>query len=141
MKVVILAGGFGSRISEKTHSIPKPMIEIGGKPIIMHIIERYIRYGYTDFLIALGYKGEIVKQYFANYHLIILTEPDYANAYIWYSIAAAINLPETSDARDDAESQIDSKNLVELQMKTQSIFDKYKFKPLPATGKGGKNAS
>ena len=78
---------------------------------------------------------------FANYHLTILTEPDYANAYIWYSIAAAINLPETSDARDDAESQIDSKNLVELQMKTQTLFDKYKFKPLPATGKGGKNAS
>ena len=78
---------------------------------------------------------------FANYHLTILTVPDYANAYIWYSIAAAINLPETSDARDDAESQIDSKNLVELQLKTQSLFDKYKFKPLPATGKGGKNAS
>ena len=78
---------------------------------------------------------------FANYHLTILTEPDYANAYIWYSIAAAINLPETSDARDDAESQIDSQNLVELQMKTQSLFDKYKFEPLPLTGKGGKNAS
>ena len=78
---------------------------------------------------------------FASYYLTILTEPDYANAYIWYSIAAAINLPETSDARDDAESQIDSKNLVELQMKTQSLFDEYKFKPLPATGKGEKNAS
>ena len=78
---------------------------------------------------------------FANYHLTILTEPDYANAYIWYSIAAAINLPDTSDARDDAESQIDSKDLVDLQMKTQTLFDKYKFKPLPATGKGGKNAS
>ena len=70
MKVVILAGGFGSRLSEKTHLIPKPMIEIGGKPIILHIMERYIRYGYTDFLIALGYKGENVKQYFANYHLM-----------------------------------------------------------------------
>ena len=78
---------------------------------------------------------------FADYHLTILTEPDYANAYIWYSIAAAINLPEASDARDDAESQIDSKNLVELQMKTQTLFDKYKFKPLPDTGKRGKNAS
>jgi uncharacterized protein len=78
---------------------------------------------------------------FAKYHLTILTEPDYANAYIWYSIATAINLPETSDARDDAESQIDSKNLVELQMKTQSLFDKYKFKPWPSTGKGGENAS
>jgi len=78
---------------------------------------------------------------FANYHLTILAEPDYGNAYIWYSIAAAINLPETSDARDDAESQIDSKDLVELQMKTQTLFDKYKFKPLPAIGKGDKNAS
>ena len=78
---------------------------------------------------------------FANYHLTILAEPDYGNAYIWYSIAAAINLPETGDARDHAESQIDSKNLVELQMKTQTLFDKYKFKPLPANGKGGKDAS
>ena len=78
---------------------------------------------------------------FANYHLTILAEPDYGNAYIWYSIAAAINLPETIDARDDAETQIESKNLVELQMKTQILFDKYKFKPLPTTGKGGKNAS
>ena len=78
---------------------------------------------------------------FANYHLTILAEPDYANAYIWYSIAAAINLPETSDARDDAESQIDSKNLVELQIKTQTLFEKYKFKPLPPKGKGEKNES
>ena len=78
---------------------------------------------------------------FANYHLTILTEPDYGNAYIWYSIAAAINLPETSDARDNAESQIDSKKLVELQLKTQTLFDKYKFKPMPLKEKGGKNAS
>tara|TARA_Y100000589_G_C27196473_1_gene647042 strand:- start:3817 stop:4587 length:771 start_codon:yes stop_codon:yes gene_type:complete len=70
MKVVILAGGFGSRISEKTHSIPKPMIEIGNKPIIMHIMERYIKYGYNDFLIALGYKSQIIKKYFADYHLM-----------------------------------------------------------------------
>ena len=70
MKVVILAGGFGSRISEKTHSIPKPMIEIGGKPIIVHIMERYIRYGYNEFIIALGYKSHILKKYFANYHLM-----------------------------------------------------------------------
>ena len=78
---------------------------------------------------------------FANYHLTILTEPDYANAYIWYSIAAAINLPEASDARDDAESQIDSKNLVELQMKTKTLFEKYEFKPLPPKGKGEENES
>ena len=76
---------------------------------------------------------------FAKYHLTILAEPDYGNAYIWYSIAAALNMPETGDARDDAESQIDSKKLVELQMETQSLFDKYNFKPLPNHGKGGKN--
>ena len=70
MKVVILAGGFGSRISEKTHSIPKPMIEIGGKPIIVHIMERYIKYGFNEFILALGYKSHILKKYFANYHLM-----------------------------------------------------------------------
>ncbi len=70
MKVVILAGGVGSRISEETHSIPKPMIEIGGKPIIVHIMERYIKYGYSDFVIALGYKSHIIKNYFANYYLM-----------------------------------------------------------------------
>ena len=78
---------------------------------------------------------------FANYHLTILSEPDYGNAYIWYSIAAAINLPETIDARDDAESQIDGKNLIELQMKTQTLFDKYKFKPSPSKAKGEENES
>ena len=78
---------------------------------------------------------------FANYHLTILTKPDYGNAYIWYSIAAAIDLPETSDARDDAESQIDSKNLVELQMKAQTLFEKHEFKPLSPKGKGEENES
>lgn len=69
MKVVILAGGFGTRLSEYTGSIPKPMVEIGGKPIIWHIMKRYADYGYKDFVIALGYKSEIIKNYFANYHL------------------------------------------------------------------------
>jgi len=78
---------------------------------------------------------------FAKYHLTIIPEPNYGNAYIWYSIAAAINLPGTSTALDDAESQIDSKDLAELQKKTQTLFDKYKFKPLPTTGKGGKHAN
>ena len=77
----------------------------------------------------------------ANYHLTILAEPDYENAYIWYSIAAALNLPDTTDARDDAESQIETKNLVDLQMKTQSLFEKYNFKPVPAQRKGDKNES
>ena len=70
MKVVILAGGFGSRLSEETHSIPKPMIEIGNKPIILHIMERYMKYGHKDFIIALGYKSSVIKKYFANYHLM-----------------------------------------------------------------------
>ena len=69
MKVVILAGGFGTRLSEYTESIPKPMVEIGGKPIIWHIMKRYADYGYKDFVIALGYKADVIKNYFASYHL------------------------------------------------------------------------
>lgn len=69
MKVVILAGGFGTRLSEYTDSIPKPMVEIGGKPIIWHIMKRYADYGYKDFVIALGYKADVIKNYFASYHL------------------------------------------------------------------------
>jgi len=64
MKVVILAGGFGTRLSEYTKTIPKPMIEINGKPIIYHIMKLYAKYGYKDFYIALGYKGEFIKKYF-----------------------------------------------------------------------------
>lgn len=69
MKVVILAGGLGSRISEETHLKPKPMIEIGGKPILWHIMKIYSHYGINDFLICCGYKGYIIKEYFANYFL------------------------------------------------------------------------
>ena len=64
MKVVILAGGLGTRISEYSEVIPKPMIPIGGKPILQHIMEIYAKYGYKDFIIALGYKGEIIKNFF-----------------------------------------------------------------------------
>ena len=64
MKVVILAGGLGTRISEYTRSIPKPMIKICGKPIIHRIIDHYFKYGYSDFYIALGYKGAVIKKYF-----------------------------------------------------------------------------
>ena len=64
MKVVILAGGFGTRISEYTKTIPKPMIKINGTPIIMHIINHFVLYGYNDFYIALGYKGNVIKKYF-----------------------------------------------------------------------------
>lgn len=66
MKVVILAGGFGTRLSEHTDSIPKPMVEIGGKPILWHIMKTYSHYGFNDFIICLGYKGHIIKEYFLN---------------------------------------------------------------------------
>lgn len=69
MKAVILAGGLGSRISEETELKPKPMIEIGGKPILWHIMKIYSAHGINDFIICLGYKGYVVKEYFANYFL------------------------------------------------------------------------
>lgn len=69
MKVVILAGGFGTRISEESQFKPKPMIEIGGKPILWHIMKIYSHYGFNDFIICCGYKGYYIKEYFANYFL------------------------------------------------------------------------
>ena len=69
MKAVILAGGLGTRISEETHLKPKPMIEIGGKPILWHIMKLYSAHGVNDFIICCGYKGYIIKEYFANYFL------------------------------------------------------------------------
>lgn len=69
MKVVILAGGFGTRISEESHLKPKPMIEIGEKPILWHIMKHYSQYGYNEFIICLGYKQYVVKEFFADYFL------------------------------------------------------------------------
>ena len=69
MKAVILAGGYGTRISEETHVKPKPMIEIGEMPILWHIMKQYSDYGINDFVICCGYKGYIIKEYFANYFL------------------------------------------------------------------------
>lgn len=69
MKSVILAGGLGTRISEETHLKPKPMIEIGGKPILWHILKMYSAHGINDFVICCGYKGYVIKEYFANYFL------------------------------------------------------------------------
>jgi glucose-1-phosphate cytidylyltransferase len=69
MKIVILAGGFGSRLSEETHLKPKPMIEIGGRPILWHIMKIYAAAGHTEFIICCGYKGYVIKEYFANYFL------------------------------------------------------------------------
>jgi len=69
MKVVILAGGKGTRISEETGTIPKPMVEIGGKPILWHIMKIYSHYGFNDFIICLGYRGYMVKEYFSHYFM------------------------------------------------------------------------
>ena len=68
MKVVILAGGLGTRISEESHLKPKPMIEIGGKPILWHIMKIYASYGYNEFIICAGYRQDVIKEYFANYY-------------------------------------------------------------------------
>ncbi len=64
MKVILLAGGFGTRIPEYTKTIPKPMIDIAGKPMLLHIMKHYAKYGFKDFYIALGYRGEIIKKFF-----------------------------------------------------------------------------
>lgn len=69
MKVVLLAGGLGTRISEESHTKPKPMIEVGGRPILWHIMKIYSHYGINDFIVCLGYKGYVIKEYFANYFL------------------------------------------------------------------------
>jgi glucose-1-phosphate cytidylyltransferase len=70
MKTVILAGGLGTRFAEKTEHVPKPMIDIGGKPILWHIMSIYANFGFEDFIVALGYKGDVIKEYFLNYRAI-----------------------------------------------------------------------
>jgi glucose-1-phosphate cytidylyltransferase len=68
--VVILCGGFGTRLSEQTEVRPKPLVEIGGRPILWHIMKHYARYGFTEFVLALGYKGDLIKRYFLDYHAV-----------------------------------------------------------------------
>ena len=68
MKIVILCGGLGTRLSEETHVRPKPMVDIGDRPILSHIMQIYSRHGFNEFVLALGYKGEVIKDYFLNYH-------------------------------------------------------------------------
>jgi glucose-1-phosphate cytidylyltransferase len=70
MKVAILAGGLGTHLSEETTLKPKPMVEVGGMPVLWHIMKIYGSYGYNEFVVALGYKGEIIKDYFLKYHLM-----------------------------------------------------------------------
>ena len=69
MKAVILAGGLGTRLSEETSQTPKPMVEIGGKPILWHIMKSYSFYGVNEFIVCCGYRGYVIKEYFANYFL------------------------------------------------------------------------
>jgi glucose-1-phosphate cytidylyltransferase len=70
MKVILLAGGMGTRLSEETQLKPKPMVEVGGKPLLWHIMKHYAHHGFHEFCIALGYKGEVIKRYFLDYHLV-----------------------------------------------------------------------
>jgi glucose-1-phosphate cytidylyltransferase len=70
LKVAILCGGAGTRLREETEVRPKPMVEIGGQPILWHIMKSYATYGFKEFVIALGYKGEVIKHYFVNYQLM-----------------------------------------------------------------------
>jgi glucose-1-phosphate cytidylyltransferase len=70
MKVILLAGGFGTRLSEYTDIIPKPMVPVGGKPILWHIMQSYAKFGHKDFYVALGYKAEVIKEYFLNYRAL-----------------------------------------------------------------------
>ena len=67
MKVVLLAGGLGTRLREETEFRPKPMVDVGGRPILWHIMKSYAHYGYTDFVVCLGYKGDVIRDYFLNY--------------------------------------------------------------------------
>lgn len=100
MKVGILAGGVGSRLSEETQTKPKPMIEIGGRPILWHIMKHYADYGFNEFVVALGYKGHIIKKYFADYHelegnLTIDTRTGYATRHESDEIEWKVDLIDT----------------------------------------------
>ena len=100
MKVIILAGGFGSRLSEYTDSIPKPMVTIGGRPILWHIMSRYASFGYKDFYLALGYKAEVIKEYFLNYRSL--------NSDFTVNLSSGIVEPHQTDAADWRVTMVDT---------------------------------
>src|SRR5260221_7141349 len=102
MKLVILAGGRGTRISEESHLRPKPMIEIGGRPILWHIMKIYAAHGITDFVICLGYKGYVIKEYFANHllHAADVTFDLATNAVSYHDVRSEpwrVTLVDTGD--------------------------------------------
>ena len=92
MKVVILAGGLGTRLSEYTEDIPKPMVTIGGKPILWHILKNYAHFSHKDFYLALGYKGEVIKEYFLNYRTL--------NADFTVDLQTGVDTPHQLDEVD-----------------------------------------
>ena len=100
MKVILLAGGYGTRMSEYTDLVPKPMVRIGGHPILWHIMKTYASYGHKDFYVALGYKSDVVKQYFAQYHAV--------NSDISVDLASGKITSETSSEVDWKVTLIDT---------------------------------
>ena len=92
MKVILLAGGFGSRLSEYTEAIPKPMVAVGGRPIVWHIMRTYAHFGHKDFYLALGYRAEIIKEYFLHYRSM--------NADFSVDLATGLTTPHQTDAAD-----------------------------------------
>jgi len=100
MKTIILAGGFGTRLSEHTESLPKPMVLIGDRPILWHIMNSYAYYGYKDFYVALGYKAEVIKEYFINYRTM--------NADFTVDLKNGIISPHQSDIVDWKITLVDS---------------------------------
>ena len=92
MKVILLAGGFGTRLAEYTDVIPKPMVPVGGKPILWHIMKTYARFGHKDFYVALGYKAEVIKEYFLNYRAL--------NADFTVDLASGVVTPHQVDSVD-----------------------------------------
>ena len=92
MKVILLAGGFGTRLAEYTDVIPKPMVPIGGRPMLWHIMQRYARFGHKDFYVALGYKAEVIKAYFLNYRAL--------NADFTIDLASGSIRPHQTDSVD-----------------------------------------
>lgn len=92
MKVILLAGGFGTRLAEYTEVIPKPMVPIGGRPMLWHIMQRYARFGHKDFYVALGYKAEVIKEYFLNYRAL--------NADFTIDLASGSIRPHQTDSVD-----------------------------------------